>query len=310
MESEDQDSFEPTEEFSSIELYNKDSVNVMDELAVGQTVGSWNEFDRIELHNENWINVMDKLAFGRSVGSWDKFDNNELHNEGSTSVMDESAVGQTDNFNNSNENFTNVTDELAIRQIVDNQDELDCIESHDENLANRMDEPVVGQIFGCWNELDRYISFYAKSQNFVSVIRRSEYSNRICRSRLYACEHQGHNGSNKTSIAENQRQTRSKRIGCRCQVRTSCPKTTGILKINSVCLNHNDYQIRNETNKFALKYRTFFEDMLKDIKFWTEIGNINMRTQYQMLVKQYPDVFFFASRPFKCYPEFQATKSC
>ncbi|CAG8827225.1 1281_t:CDS:1, partial [Dentiscutata erythropus] len=26
--------------------------------------------------------------------------------------------------------------------------------------------------------------------------------------------------------------------------------------------------------------------------FWTEIGNINMRTQYQMLTKQYPDAFF------------------
>ncbi|CAG8854656.1 38113_t:CDS:2, partial [Gigaspora margarita] len=111
-----------------------------------------------------------------------------------------------------------------------------------ENSANVIDEPAVEQIFGSWNELDRFISFYTKSQNFVSVIRGSEYSDGICRSRRYACEHQGHSGTNKTGIAENQRQTRN--------------------------------------------------DMLKDIKFWTEIGNINMKTQYQMLVKQYPDVFF------------------
>ncbi|CAG8836493.1 16826_t:CDS:10, partial [Gigaspora margarita] len=230
----------------------------------------WNEFDRIELHNENWINVMDELAFGQTVGSWDKFDNNELYNKGSTSVIDESAVGQTDVSWNEidlielyNEDSTNVTNELAIRQIVDSQDKLDHIELHDENLANRMDEPVVEQIFGCWNKLDHFISFYAQSQNFVSIICGSEYSDGICRS-------------------------------CRYAFRASCPKTTSILKINSVCLNYNDHQIRNETNKFALKYRTFSKDMLKDIKFWTKIGNINIRTQYQMLVKQYPDIFFLS----------------
>ncbi|RIB01589.1 hypothetical protein C2G38_2230365 [Gigaspora rosea] len=250
----------------SFDYTEEDSVNIVNELAVGQSIGSWNEFDHIELHNEDWINIMNELAFGRTVESWNELDLIELYNEDST----------------------NIIDEPAIRQMVSSQNELDCIElhnegltdertinrieSHNENSANAMDEPAVGKIFGSWDEIDGFISFYAKSQNFVSVIRGSEYSNGICKSRRYACEHQGYNGTNNTGIAENQRQT--------------------ILKINSVCLDHNDHQIKDETNKFALKYRTFSEDMLNDIKFWTEIGNINMRTQYQMLVKQYPDVFF------------------
>ncbi|CAG8816171.1 368_t:CDS:2, partial [Dentiscutata erythropus] len=134
-----------------------------------------------------------------------------------------------------------------------------------KDLTNTMKAPVIGQMFGSWDELDYFISSYTKSQNFVSIIRGSEYKDRICRNRRYVCEY---------------------------QVRASCPKTTGELKITSVCLNHNDHPIKNDTNKFALKYRTFSEDMLKDIRFWTEIGNINMRTQYQMLTKQYPDAFF------------------
>ncbi|CAG8805983.1 17217_t:CDS:2, partial [Gigaspora rosea] len=142
----------------------------------------------------------------------------------------------------------------------------------DQNSAEAIEASVVGQQFHDWNELDRFISFYAKSQNFVSVIRGSEYDKGVCRIRRYACEHQGSNSTKgKTNIVENQRQTRSKRTGYNWHIRASCPKTIGILSISSLCLNHNDHPINNQTNKFALKYRVFTEEMLKDIRFWTEI---------------------------------------
>ncbi|CAG8737114.1 4835_t:CDS:2, partial [Gigaspora rosea] len=76
------------------------------------------------------------------------------------------------------------------------------------------------------------------------------------------------------------------------QVRASCPKTTGVLSINSLSLSHNDHPIIDETNRFAVKYHTFTDNMLNDIKFWTETGNITMRTQYQMLIKRYSNAFF------------------
>ncbi|CAG8818692.1 11262_t:CDS:2, partial [Gigaspora margarita] len=101
---------------------------------------------------------------------------------------------------------------------------IGCDKSSDKTI-NAL---IVGQQFGSWKELDQYISLYAKSQNFAT------------------------------------RQTRSKHTRCRWQVCTSCPKTTEILSINSLSLNHNDYSIEDQTNKFA----------------------------YQMLTKQYPDAFF------------------
>ncbi|CAG8782760.1 10978_t:CDS:2, partial [Gigaspora rosea] len=96
----------------------------------------------------------------------------------------------------------------------------------------------------------------------------------------------------KTNIVENQWETLSKRTGCCWQVRASCPKTMGVLSISSLSLSHNDHPIRDKTNRFAVKYRTFTDNMLNDIKFWTETSNITMRTQYQMLIKQYPNTFF------------------
>ncbi|CAG8719337.1 17931_t:CDS:2, partial [Gigaspora rosea] len=136
-----------------------------------------------------------------------------------------------------------------------------------QNAAEVLDAPIVGQTFGSWEDLDRFISLYTRSQNFASVIRGSEYSEGVCRNR-------------------------SKRSGCRWQVRATFLKKTGILSISSVNLVHNDHLLENETNKFASKYRAFSEDMLKYIKFWTETGNINMRTQYQMLMERYPETFF------------------
>ncbi|CAG8700816.1 25521_t:CDS:2, partial [Gigaspora rosea] len=114
---------------------------------------------------------------------------------------------------------------------------------NDQNSAETIEALVVGQIFHDWEELDRFISLYAKTQNFVSVIRGSEYDKGVCRIRRYACEHQGNNS---------------------------------ILGITSLCLNHNDHPINNQTNKFALKYQGFSENILKDIRFWTEIDLSNI----------------------------------
>ncbi|CAG8693801.1 14858_t:CDS:2 [Gigaspora rosea] len=133
---------------------------------------------------------------------------------------------------------------LDITTCEENLDER--VDTSDQNLDKRIDAPKIGQTFNNWDELD-------------------QYDNGVCRSRLYACEHQGHN---------------------------AMKKKTCILRINSLYLSHNDHSLKDETNKFAVKYRTFSEEMLNDIKFWTEAGDLNMRTQYQMLMKRYPDVFF------------------
>ncbi|CAG8725454.1 17072_t:CDS:2, partial [Gigaspora rosea] len=66
---------------------------------------------------------------------------------------------------------------LDITTCEENLDEI--VDTNDQNLDKRIDAPKIGQIFNNWDKLDCYITLYAKSQNFVSVKRSSEYDNSV-----------------------------------------------------------------------------------------------------------------------------------
>ncbi|CAG8502241.1 6221_t:CDS:2 [Racocetra persica] len=55
------------------------------------------------------------------------------------------------------------------------EEQLVNISQSDQNSAKAIDTPAVEQIFRDWEKFDLFISLYAKTQNFVSVIRGSEY---------------------------------------------------------------------------------------------------------------------------------------
>ncbi|CAG8798580.1 20611_t:CDS:2, partial [Dentiscutata erythropus] len=186
---------------------------------------------------------------------------------------------------------------------MEHEDNLEILEGQPSsvNLVETVDPLVVGQTFNSWESEDNLEIFEEQSssvvvcdQNLVETVDSpavgqtfNKYNNGVCRSCRYACEYQGCKAvKKKTNIVENQWETQSKCTGYRWQIRASCPKTTGILSINSLCLSHNDHSIKDETNRFAVKYHAFTKDMLNDIKFWTKTGNITMRTQYQMLINR------------------------
>ncbi|CAG8798752.1 35352_t:CDS:2, partial [Gigaspora margarita] len=73
----------------------------------------------------------------------------------------------------------------------------------DQNSVEAIEAPVVEQQFHNWNELDCFISLYAKSQNFVSVICGSEYDKRGCQIHRYACEYQGYNSTKNLELQSN-----------------------------------------------------------------------------------------------------------
>ncbi|CAG8635144.1 24907_t:CDS:2, partial [Gigaspora rosea] len=55
------------------------------------------------------------------------------------------------------------------------EEQILSVEANNQNLCELVNAPTIGQMFGSWDELDRFISFYAKSQNFVNVIHGSKY---------------------------------------------------------------------------------------------------------------------------------------
>ncbi|CAG8843350.1 15106_t:CDS:2, partial [Gigaspora margarita] len=129
------------------------------------------------------------------------------------------------------ERSLNSNEDLEIHNIynvkIESKDNNEPIEVCSQIL---LDALVISQTFGSWDKLDHFISSYAKSQNFVSVICESEYKDGICQNHRYACEYQGHSGTSKTNIAKNQQQTQSKYMGCYWKVHASCPKMTEELK--------------------------------------------------------------------------------
>ncbi|CAG8743363.1 356_t:CDS:10, partial [Dentiscutata erythropus] len=166
-------------------------------------------------------------------------------------------------------------DKLAVGQSIGSWNKFDYIELYNEDWINVMNELALGQTVESWNELD-LIELYNKSLTNVM-------------NKLAINHVESHNENSANIIDEPAVGKYLENIvmgfveaANMLQVCASCPKTTGILKINSVCLNYN-HQISDKTNRFALKYQIFSEDMLNNIKFWAKIRNINMKTQYQIL---------------------------
>ncbi|CAG8766265.1 5916_t:CDS:2, partial [Dentiscutata erythropus] len=152
-------------------------------------------------------------------------------------------------------------------------------------------EIVSGSIFQTWEQLDRHIKMYAKQNGFVSIITCSEYDDITRRRCRYACEHQGIGHSKKTAILENQKESHTKRLGCKWVVNATCPKTNKKIKINSCYLEHSNHEIYSDTINFASYYRQFPDEVKQEIKYYTSKG-LNMRTQLSLLEDKYPDVIF------------------
>ncbi|CAG8849012.1 36048_t:CDS:2, partial [Gigaspora margarita] len=141
-------------------------------------------------------------------------------------------------------------------------------------------------------EIDNYIDTYCSLKNFSKIIYGTEYDSELRRCYRYRCEFQGQYRSKKKMIAKEQRNTRSKRNGCPWFINASCPKTTNVISITTIFLEHENHSLDPLTNKFGTIHRILTEPMLADIEFWTTKGNLSMRTQRQLLEAKYANVFF------------------
>ncbi|KAF0383520.1 hypothetical protein F8M41_011720 [Gigaspora margarita] len=124
-----------------------------------------------------------------------------VHNNDSTRISENSFVPFEEQFSNiivqtSEDSFESFEEQFSNTVVYRTSE--NGFESFEEQVSNSaaqfqiisrndsirtVDAPKVGQTFGSWDELDRFISFYTKLHNFVSIIHGSEYSNGICRNR-------------------------------------------------------------------------------------------------------------------------------
>ncbi|CAG8620310.1 18259_t:CDS:2 [Gigaspora rosea] len=141
-------------EVQTMIISNQNAIEMTGILVVEQPFSSLDEIDRfislytnkkqpldIKVHNQNSVEMADILVVEQSQNEIDRF---------ISSYEDNS--------------------EILEEQPLD-------VEVHIQNSVKIVNTPVVGQTFSNWNEIDRFISLYAKSQNFVSVIHGSKYNN-------------------------------------------------------------------------------------------------------------------------------------
>ncbi|CAG8480971.1 12316_t:CDS:2 [Gigaspora rosea] len=84
------------------------------------------------------------------------------------------------------------------------------------------------------------------------------------------------NSAQKKIITEEQHNTRSKRSSCPWFINALCSKTTNVISITTILLEHETILWILFTNKFGTIHRTLTEPMLADIEFWTTKGNLSM----------------------------------
>ncbi|CAG8442453.1 9107_t:CDS:2 [Gigaspora rosea] len=181
----------------------------------------------------------------------------EVHNQNVVEMVGISVVEQT--FSSLDEIDRFISLYTSEKQL------LDVEVQHNQNFVEMADIPVVEQSI---DEIDRFISSY-------------EGNSEILEEQPLDVEVHNQNSVEMVNapvvgqLFSNWDEIDRKRTGCRWQVRATCPKKTDILSISSLCLSHNDHPLTDETNKFASKHRAFSEEMLKDIRFWTEIDLSN-----------------------------------
>ncbi|CAG8825775.1 19698_t:CDS:2, partial [Dentiscutata erythropus] len=78
---------------------------------------------------------------------------------------------------------------------------------------------VPDSVFQNWDQLDRYIKMYAKQNGFVSIITCSKFDGATRRRCRYACENQGIGHLKKTAIVENQKQSQTKWLGLKEEIK-------------------------------------------------------------------------------------------
>ncbi|CAG8656901.1 14702_t:CDS:2, partial [Dentiscutata erythropus] len=80
--------------------------------------------------------------------------------------------------------------------------------------------------------------------------------------------------------------SKSKRSGCRWHVNMSFPKKTAVISITSLELSHN-HTISPRANLYTSKYRTFPDDIVQKVRFYTVEGNLSATIQYRLLFAKF-----------------------
>lgn len=155
-------------------------------------------------------------------------------------------------------------------------------------LSIDVSDLYVGYIFSSWEEADNIIKNYGKQEGFGIVRKRLElHPEGHIKHRSYRCEFSGHCQSKKKVNLHDHRNRKSKRQGCEWHTNINSPRSASLITLTTFVNIHN-HPLHPDAQRYAPIYRNISKDVLSEIQFLTENGNLSIGTQKKLLKAKFP----------------------
>jgi len=129
---------------------------------------------------------------------------------------------------------------------------------------------------------------YGKKHGFTIIKKRLlRHDDQSIKHRGFGCEFGGRHKPKKGVDINEHRDRKSKRQECPWKANFNCPKNSNNITLTTFNNCHNHVLLSN-TEEYSTKYRCIPEDVLKEIQFFTENGNLPISIQRKLLKARFP----------------------
>ncbi|RHZ62758.1 hypothetical protein Glove_335g49 [Diversispora epigaea] len=236
-------------------------------------------------NNELFYHVNNELFYDDHV-------NNELFQvqpDGTNSILTINEVDHENLFCDDHYIFASASSQL--HEITPTDNTTFNIESDESNELDDLSdslELISGLTFSNWEEFKTWIHRFTLGKGFNYKIRTSEIDKGgVLRRATYECTKSGSYNPQVTSDPTKRRNVCSQQTQCSWKLNVTCPKTSGIVKINLFINNHN-YPLTPMIYEIALRFRKLSNEMLADIEKYVVQGRMDSASIYPLLRHDYP----------------------
>ena len=130
---------------------------------------------------------------------------------------------------------------------------------------------------------------YGKKHGFTIIKKRLErHRDGTIKHRSFGCEFGGHYKPQKNVDIISHRDRKSKRQQCQWRANFNCHQNSQIVTLTTLIDSHN-HELLPDTEIYSTKYRSISSEVLNEVQFLTENGNLPITIQRKLLKARFPN---------------------
>ena len=199
--------------------------------------------------------------------------------------LEERTIEQQQITDNSILNDNNIT--VVNENLNETSSHIVTSEEYQYNLH-------VGDNFDDWESVDTFIHQYCLERGFGDQVFRNDKDSKdhsIIRRKSYRCSLSGKYLGRKNIDQNSHRIRNSNKSDCKWHCNFKLPKTEQTIRCTTLVNVHNHELIPGQIEHLNSRYRQFSDDMMQDLRFFTDC-NVAPITQLEILKKKYPNHVF------------------